>query len=256
MAGSSFCAFMEGLRAAAPALPPSDVPHLYNFSQLARCFPVQPQARAFSEQPQPQAQERAASEQLHAKANAEQPQAQDDSAAQPLVNGHEADEEERSESKADSEVMSVDGRAESVKSDAKPEFKAELSAASRADAKATPKGSRPSSRGPSSDGAVDPKAGKAVPKVASRVSADSNKAILAATQRPSDHNTCPVISCYELRTRLCLCSQQPSHVHASVHSSHHICQMQLHLLLARQAAKPDMPFVHAPSQQHCFLFVP
>lgn len=168
MAGSSFCAFMEGLRAAAPALPPSDVPHLYNFSQLARCFPVQPQARAVSDQPQSQAQERAASEQPHAKANAERPQAQDDSAAQPVVNGHEADEEERSESKADSEVMSVDGRAESVKSDAKPESKAELNAASRADAKATPKGSRASSRGPSSDGAVDPKAGKAVPKVASR----------------------------------------------------------------------------------------
>ena len=181
MAGSSFCAFMDGLRAAAPALPPSEVPHLYNFSQLARCFPVQPQARAVSDQPQPQAQDRAVSEQPHAKADAERPQAQDDSAAQPSVNGHEADEEERSESKADSEVMSVDGRAESVKSDAKPESKAELSAASRADAKATSKGSRASSRGPSSDGGADPKAGKAVPKVPSRVRADSNTAILTTT---------------------------------------------------------------------------
>ncbi len=178
MAGSSFCAFMDGLRAAAPALPPSDVPHLYNFSQLARCFPVQPQARALSDQPQPQAQDRAVSEQAQAKADAEQPQAEDDSAAQPSVNGHEADEEERSESKADSEVMSVDGKAESVKSDSKPESKAEISAASRADAKAAPKGSRASSRGPSSDGGVDPKAGKAVPKVASRVRADSNTGIV------------------------------------------------------------------------------
>ncbi len=172
MAGSSFCAFMDGLRAAAPALPPADVPHLYNFSQLARCFPVQPQTRAVSDQPQSQSQDRAASE-----------QPQDDSAAQPAVNGHEADEEEeRSEFKADSEVMSVDGKAESVKSDAKPESKADLSAASRADAKAAPKGSRASSRGPSSDRGGDPKAGKAVPKVASRVSAASKKAILAAAQ--------------------------------------------------------------------------
>ena len=172
MAGSSFCAFMDGLRAAAPALPPADVPHLYNFSQLARCFPVQPQTRAVSDQPQPQSHDRAASE-----------QPQDDSAAQPAVNGHEADEEEeRSESKADSEVMSVDGKAESVKSDAKPESKADLSAASRADAKAASKGSRASSRGGSCDGGLDLKAGKAVPKVASRVSADSSKAILAAAQ--------------------------------------------------------------------------
>ena len=173
MAGSSFCAFMDGLRAAAPALPPSEVPHLYNFSQLARCFPVQPQTTAISDQPQPRSQDRVASEQPHAKADAERPQAQDDSAAQSSVNGHEADEEERSESKGDSEVMSVDGKAESVKSDARPESKAELSAASKADAKAAPKGSRASSRGPSSDGGLDPKAGKAVPKVASRVRADS-----------------------------------------------------------------------------------
>ncbi|KAA6429327.1 MAG: Ubiquitin carboxyl-terminal hydrolase 24 [Trebouxia sp. A1-2] len=168
MAGSSFCAFMDGLRAAAPALPFSEVPNLYNFSQLARCFPVQPQTRALLDQPHPQAQDRAVSEQPHAKTDAEQPQAQDDSAAQPSVNGHEADEEERSESKADSEVMSVDGRAESVKSDAKPESKAELSAASKGDAKAATKGSRAPSRGSLSDAGVDPKAGKAVPKVASR----------------------------------------------------------------------------------------
>ncbi len=169
MAGASFCAFMDGLRAAAPALPPSDVPHLYNFSQLARCFPVQPQARAYPDQPQPQAQDRAVSEQPQAKADAEQPQAQDDSAAQPAVNGHEADEDKRSESRADSEVMSVDGKAESVKSDAKPE------------SKAAPKGSRASSWGPSSDGGVDHKAGKAVPKVASRVRADLNTGIVIPT---------------------------------------------------------------------------
>lgn len=199
MAGSSFCAFMDGLRAAAPALPFSEVPNLYNFSQLARCFPVQPQTRALLDQPHPQAQDRAVSEQPHAKTDAEQPQAQDDSAAQPSVNGHEADEEERSESKADSEVMSVDGRAESVKSDAKPESKAELSAASKGDAKAATKGSRAPSRGSLSDAGVDPKAGKAVPKVASRVRADSIKANLAAAQRPPDHDTFPVVSCYELR---------------------------------------------------------
>lgn len=169
MAGSSFCAFMDGLRAAAPALPPSEIPNLYAFSQLARCFPVQPQTKALSDQPQPQSQDRAVPEQPHAKGDAERPQAQDSSAAQPSsVNGHEADEEKRSESQAASEVMSVDGKAESVKSDAKPESKAELNVASRADAKAAPKGSKALSRGPSSDGGVDPKAGKAVPKVASR----------------------------------------------------------------------------------------
>jgi len=206
MAGSSFCAFMDGLRAAAPALPPSEIPNLYAFSQLARCFPVQPQTRAVLDQPQ--SQNRAVSEQPDAKVDPERPQAQDDSTAQPSVNGHEADEEERSESKADSEVMSVDGMAESVKSDAKPESKAELSAASKADAKAAPKGSRASSWGPSSDGGVDPKAGKAVPKVPSRVRADSNKAVFAAAQSPL---TFPAISCCEHRTRMCLCSQQLSH---------------------------------------------
>ncbi len=199
MAGSSFCAFMDGLRAAAPALPPSDVPHLYNFSQLARCFPVQPQARAVPDQPQPQAQDRAVSEQPQAKADAEQPQAQDDLAAQPAVNGHEADEEERSESKADSEVMSVDGKAESVKSDAKPE------------SKAAPKGSRAPSRGASSDGGVDHKAGKAVPKVASRVRADSNTGIVITTSLALMHIHC-------------LKQQSANH-------SGYVCLLHLHLCL-------------------------
>ena len=201
MAGSSFCAFMDGLRAAAPALPPADVPHLYNFSQLARCFPVQPQARAVPDQPQPQAQDRAASEQPQAKADAEQPQAQDDSAAQPAVNGHEADGDERSESKADSEVMSVDGKAESVKSDAKPE------------SKAAPKGSRASSRGPSSDGGVDPKAGKAAPKVASRVRADSNTGIVISTSPALMHT-------HFLK-------------HQSANHSGYTCLLQSHLCLNR-----------------------
>lgn len=247
MAGSSFCAFMDGLRAAAPALPPSEIPNLYAFSQLARCFPVQPQTRAVLDQPQ--SQNRAVSEQPDAKVDPERPQAQDDSTAQPSVNGHEADEEERSESKADSEVMSVDGMAESVKSDAKPESKAELSAASKADAKAAPKGSRASSWGPSSDGGVDPKAGKAVPKVPSRVRADSNKAVFAAAQSPL--TTKPFLLSPAVSTEQeCACAHSSFHI---VHElqmcnlSHHICLPQLHLLLAWQAAKSEMPVIHASS---------
>lgn len=167
MGGSSFCAFVDALRAAAPALPSSDLPTLHCFSQLAKAFPAQPQSRKEPDQPQPQP-----------KAGAEQPQ--DDSSAQPMVNGHE-EKEDKSESKAEVETMSSDDKAESVtsepksdvrfdvKADAKLASKADAKVASKADVKAASKGGKASSRAASSDGGTDAKASKAVPKVPSSV---------------------------------------------------------------------------------------
>lgn len=171
MAGPSFCAFVDALRAAAPALPSSDLPTLYAFSQLAKAFPAQPQVKAAAEEPQLQSQARAISSQPQAKADADQ--AQDESSAQTLVNGLETEEDARSESKAEREVMSSsNGKAESV-TDVKPESKGDTKpdakATSKADAKAASKGSKASSRAPSSDGGLEPKSRIAAPKATSSV---------------------------------------------------------------------------------------
>ena len=182
MGGSSFCAFVDALRAAAPALPSSDLPTLHCFSQLAKAFPAQPQSRKEPDQPQPQP-----------KAGAEQPQ--DDSSAQPMVNGHE-EKEDKSESKAEVETMSSDDKAESVtsepKSDVRFDVKADAKLASKADAKVASKADvKASSRAASSDGGTDAKASKAVPKVPSSVKVikhniaisrhNSNKPIILVT---------------------------------------------------------------------------
>ena len=184
MGGSSFCAFVDALRAAAPALPSSDLPTLYCFSQLAKAFPAQPQSRKEPDQPQPQS-----------KAVAEQPQ--DDLSAQPMVNGHE-EKEDKIESKAEVETMSSDDKAESVtsepksdvrfdvKPDAKIASKADAKVASKADVKAASKGGKAPSRAASSDGGTDAKASKAVPKVPSSVKVTKHN---IATSRHNSNNT-------------------------------------------------------------------
>ena len=140
MAGSAFCAFVDALRAATPALPSSDLPTLQAFSQLARAFPAQLQPAVGLEEPQ-------------GRPNGEQARPQDDSTDQSAVDGWAVEEEvqsaevatdEKAESSSqDDSAVAADAAQQSVavsQADSQSENKADGKAAVEADAKAEPQG--------------------------------------------------------------------------------------------------------------------